>query len=747
MQNELHEVTILKQRHFDEKTGFYIATLGTGDSIKVNGAILPVTGDVTVLGYWNDDPKYGRQLIAKQIYFKDPAAATAILLANGFLTGIKRSKALQISITLGSRIFEILEACIQDDPKDQNVEWRGQVLPASFVLMSVKGIGPSVYEQVIASYRKRRTHLGSAVIAIQAGLNMRQYRAALQEIGNDALIEYINKEPYKLSVVSWFNWETVDAIAQLKWEGKTPVPHDSPARLAAAMREVIHRQNSDDGHMSMPIIPAITEARKLATPNVDLWKTIADKTKEEGLLTLKSEGVEWITTKKLFDMENIAARNFIGILTAKPKFLNKIDISKIDVQKFAKFELAPEQKEAVLQALTENISVTCGGPGTGKTTAFLNTLLNIFDKLGVTYTLCAPTGKAAIRMSEATGRGASTLHREFRLFAPEDLSPLCTDYLIVDESSMISAEIMKMLSEVVEPGRRIVFIGDSDQLPPVGPGEPLLQFLNTPCIPSVKLKTIFRQGANSGIITAAHDINQGIDPKDSPNGDFVIQHVSETTIFNEVVRCIGDYAALGLTESEIMVITPINGKKDDAGFGRIALNNRMQEHYNPTGTKIRGTFFRIGDPVIQTKNDYDINIMNGQIGTIVWAKDNAEEVDAMFDEENEKAMIKVHFEGEDKETPITPAQVLYLQLAYALTIHKTQGSQYKAVIMIAPYVYKKFFLRQLVYTGITRAEQFCTVLNQGNALHSYVINEEKLRRMSLFSKMLTHYYGEDEDGK
>lgn len=746
---------ILKRRpiYFNQKTGYYIALAEEG-TLVVQSIVMPVQGRVTALGEWIEDKKYGRQFKSSKVFFKDPQAAIEIIIGSGFLNGIKESKAAELVNTLGQHIFEVLDASVDGT----DVKWRGSVVPGKFVLRTVKGIGPIVIEQVVDSWRERRGDIRYAITAVQAGLSMRQYRVAMDEIGGETLQDWILNSPYKLSTLSFFDWTTVDALAHVEWEGKVAIPHNSPMRLAAAVREVITRY-SGQGHMAMPFPLAINHATALAQPTVNFWNTIAEHLDEEGLIVFNSQDADMITTKKLFEIEKKAAEKLVLLINAKPRFDQPpMNISPAD---FSKFELSQEQLDGVDMAIHNNISVLTGGPGCGKTFC-TNIILNILDKYGISYTLCAPTGKAARRMKEATGRDAATLHREFHIGG--DTINLTTNYLILDEVSMVSAEMMKQVLELVNPGQRIVFVGDSDQLPPVGPGEPLMQMLST-FIPQTKLKVIYRQAENSGIITAAHQINTGIVPQSSPNGDFIIDQVSEQSLFQKVNESVKHFESLGIPKDDILVLTPLN----KGPLGRFLLNKTIQDFDNPVvnapqqqslmdmwsaantgvqieeetrserGMAIPGTFFRIGDKVIQTKNNYEMGdegIMNGQVGTIVGA--NLGAGSDMFSKED--SFMVVDFEGELVD--VTDSQAALLDLAYVLTIHKTQGSQFHAIVCVVPLTREDFMLRQLIYTGVTRAAKYCKLLVQGDALHRYVKNESKLRRFSMLAGLIEAFQKE-----
>lgn len=1006
MTAKLHDIIIERKIFYDLKSGYYVAQTDEGPKVVIPGAIMPFVGPVTVMGeYKRGSAKYGSelQLEATKVFFKNPEDAINVLVANGFLTGIKKNKAQAVISTLGVRIFEVLDKCIEEKLEDQFIEWNGQRVHSHSLLQKVKGIGPVVVNQIMDSYRGKKHKLGYSIVAVQAGLTMSQFQSALSSVGGQKMVELIMSSPYKLTTIEGFDWETVDIIAQLSWAGKTPIPHDDPGRLAAAVRHIID-QHKQRGHMAMDVNMCLQQANQLATPSVSLWEAIQPNLTEEGLVTIKVGEQNMITTKLVYEMENETAQKIAQIIKTPSVFLSPLNVN---IQDFSKLELAEAQIDAVRMALVENLSLIIGGPGclsgdtiininrgangtkiriddlvkmfnggtrsgktwdetiptyvarnenglvrlgviknawfsgrkqtykvkttngreiratsihpfltvdgwktlgklvpgdfvyvnlgksssgrkkmkykyrdtkfhpyqrrkisssnskrwdvlehrlayeakmngmdlqvfinilrtdkeksltlkflsedtivhhidknilnnnpsnleayskkehatlhstentknvldviglekiesiekygteptydieveddphnfiangfvvhnTGKST-ITNVILDILDKFDLTYTLCAPTGKAALRITEITERRASTLHKEFELFDKENVLECRTDYLLIDEFSMVSADILRDILKSVVPGKtKVIFIGDSDQLPPVGPGEPLLQLMNTKNVPFIKLTSIFRQAKNSSIITAAHAVNSGKDPVDEGRDDFRIYNVNNQVALMDILKQkAAHYAKLGYPQEEVAILTPVN----KGAFGRSELNKQMQHFYNEAGVKIENTFFKLGDKVIQTKNDYQIDVMNGQIGTIVDILETKAEETGIFSEDDDEPIFSVLFEGKDTPTKITEAMAKRLQMAYALTVHKTQGSQYKVVLFIVPPVYQEFYLRQLVYTGITRASEVAIVLNVGNSLHKYVINEKKLRRISLLSEMLEFYLEEEK---
>lgn len=714
---KLHSANITATVYFNADNGFFIGKTDEGFSVKASNVVMPILGEAIIYGGFEVDPKYGRQLVAHKIFFKDPNQAVKMLVSSGFLTGIKSHKAAELFVTLGKRIFEVLDKAIEDP--EALMVWNGKNMLPKEVLCTVKGIGPVVADQIIASYAKKKSRLGVSILSVQAGLTMRQYLNALSIIGPDKLTEWILREPYSLSTISHFDWETVDLIAQLDWEGKEPIPHDSATRLSAALREAINIEYKN-GHMACPFDKAIAVAEDLAN-TVGLWEIVKPRVTNEGMICYKNkDNQKMITLTHLFEMERESAKRIVELRNAKPKFAPPP--SNLEISNFSDLTLAPEQDEAIQAALTNNVTIITGGPGTGKTT-ILKTLIRIFRKHDITFTLCAPTGKAAVRMEEATDERAATLHREFQFFKPDrsDWIFCETNYLIVDEASMLSADLFHNITEIIHPGQRLILLGDADQLPPVGPGEVLIQMMQTE--KTVRLKHIYRQSKNSGIIVAAHDINNGKYPENDSDNGFILEHARSQ---NAVAKVLDWIEKLG---QDTMILTPVN----KGPVGREFLNRVLQDRFNPVGERVPGTFFRVGDKVIQTKNDYNIDVMNGEIGVITEIVNGSGD----FSIDNDNVVMRIFFERREKETRITKSQTDNVQLAYALTIHKTQGSQYDNVIVLMPPVYHEFFLRQLPYTGITRGASTVVAIDIDRNMDRYIKNEKKLRRVSILSDLIS----------
>jgi exodeoxyribonuclease V alpha subunit len=700
--------------------GFFFGTTTEGESI-IGEAIVEPSGKIDVEGEYKNHPKYGKQFVVSHIYYRDIKDLVAVLLSSGFLLGIREHKARDMARRLGGRCFEVLDACLQDPPL--MMLWDGMNVSAAKILLSVNGIGPVVYDQIVTSWKERKAMASVSLMAIRVDLKPAQFRKAFAYYG-DHLAHVILENAYALTNVPGITWETADRVALMTWEGKKAVDRNSVDRLGAGIREVL-RQKKQMGHMAFPVVEVFAEAQEFLQPiSVHLWDAVSPYFDKLGLVYF--EEAKLIAFKEAYDVEVGTAKKIVELMRAPLCFPQQ---PQMNPQSFAeRITLGPEHIEAIKMCLENNVSIVTGGPGTGKTTSVLNTLLNILDHYRISYALCAPTGKATIRMTEATGRPAYTLHKKFVLYEDDDVM-MDEKYLIVDEMSMTDADVFYRVLRNVAKGKAIVLIGDGDQLPPVGPGEPLKQLLVTAGVPHIKMDKIYRQGAGSGIVKAAHMINKGEVPNTMDN--FI--YASATT--DEGVRILVDHyiedmMKNGIKFQDIQVLTPVN-----KGFlGRAILNQYLQNRYNPHPSDWKSGEYMQDDRVIHCKNNYKLEVMNGEVGEVsainnpaapaegdLWAPMNA---NAWKVEVDYPLRGKVRYDDQ---------ALAELQLAYAMTIHKTQGSEFRAAIVVFPHTSPFFYLRPLPYTGITRAKDLCVVLSVNNAFMQYVKGRTQTKRYSMLA--------------
>ncbi len=707
----------------DPTTGFFVATLrrGKGEIPLVGTAMFLASGaQVTVAGQWVDHPHYGRQFKASSVMLTDQASALQVLLASGFLKGVKVAMAQRIARAFGAATFARLDEAL-DDPNRLRV---------------VSGIGPKNCRWIAESWRAQRHWAQAALASVRAGLTMRQAREAYRRFG-EQLAQVVADNPYLLTVVSGITWQRADEIAALAWPGKARIDHDDARRYGAAVREVL-REAYTQGHMALLEADALQRARQLARPRLDGFEQKVRARYEDDYLLLQGD---WLYLAPYFEIEEETAAGIAQMLQNPGTAVGDWDTIRRGLDEYSDFALSPDQVEAVRLALAHRLVVITGGPGCGKTT-IVRVICNIMQALGLSLTLCAPTGKAARRMTEATGLPAATIHRTLGIFDDEEARySFQTDAVTIDESSMITAALMRRIVTACGERTRLIFVGDVDQLPPVGAGEPFFQLISSGVVPVARLTVVHRQGKNSGIIVAAHGFNRGLVPDLSGYDDIEIEYASSNAALpTHLLRWVSDLIACGLSIRDIQVLTPLNNHP----WGQHALNLRLQERYNPGPFPLKGCPFKPGDKVIHTRNVYDLRgqtVLNGMVGMVQWVVSDEEErrMDVRRREEGDDELpevLVVQFDGEPEPTTYTREDLGYLKLAYAISVHRGQGSEFGHVVLAIPTTRPDFMLRQLAYTGLTRAKTYCVLISAQSALQTYVQNEERVRRVTFLGDML-----------
>jgi exodeoxyribonuclease V alpha subunit len=709
----------------DPATGFFVATLRRGkDEIPVVGTamFLAPGAQVTISGAWTDHPHYGRQFKASSVVLTDQDSAVQVLLASGFLKGVKVAMAQRIAQAFGAETFARLDEAI-DNPDRLRV---------------VSGIGPKNCRWIAESWKMQRHWAQAALVSVRAGLTTRQAREAYQRFG-ERLAGIIDDNPYLLTVINGVTWQRADEIAALAWPGKARIDHDDARRYGAAVREVL-RQAYAEGHMALTETDALARARQLARPRLDGFEAKARARYEEDYLLLQGD---WLYLAPYFEIEQETAAGIARMLLNPGAPVGDWETIRGDLDQYADFDLSPDQVEAVRLALARRLVVITGGPGCGKTT-IIRVICNIMQAHGLSLTLCAPTGKAARRMTEATGLPAATIHRTLGIFGDEEARySFQTDGVIADEGSMIDAALMRRIVKACNERTCLILVGDVDQLPPVGAGEPFFQLIHSGVVPVARLTVIHRQGnaAAFGIVAAAHGFNRGLVPDLSGYADIEIEYVAgNASLPARVLQRVGDLTARGLSIRDIQVLTPLNNHE----WGQHALNLRLQERYNPGPFPLKGCPFKPGDKVIHTKNVYDMHeqiVLNGMTGVVQWVATDAyeKELDAKRQEAGDDELpqiLWVQFDGEPEPTTYTREDLGYLKLAYAISIHRGQGSEFGYVVLAVPTTRPDFMLRQLAYTGLTRAKTHCVILSAQLALQTYVQNEERVRRVTFLGQMI-----------
>lgn len=658
-------------------------------------------------GVWKHHPEHGQQFEVKSFDLEAPSDLLGIqkYLESGMIKGIGPIYAERIVNRFGLETLAII-----DDKPDR--------------LLEVSGIGLKRVEKIKTCWQEQRS-IRDVMIFLRGHGVSPSFAQKIYKAYGDKSIEKVKTNPYRLAQeIFGIGFKTADAIAQ-----GIGIPIDSPARIDSGIAHTLW-ELSNEGHVCYPqgeLIPAIQEILQVPLTKVqerlDQLILAGEVVKEKDLI--------WV--KPLYLAELGIARELARLLHSVCR-IRPVHVEKaiLWVEQLLKIELAPEQKTAVGMGVKDKVLIVTGGPGTGKST-ITRAILSVTEKIAPHILLAAPTGRAAKRMSEITGKKASTIHSLLEMdfqaggFKRNRQNPLGCDLLIVDEASMIDTQLMHHLLKAVPNEARLILIGDIDQLPSVGPGNVLKDLIQSHKIPVIQLKKIFRQAAGSRIVTNAHLINEGKFPDISyhPKSDFRFIAAEEP---EEVLKVILDLVKTELPRSyrfhrfdEIQVLSPM--KRGQIGIEN--LNVLMQQNLNPCPTPLfrMGRCLHAGDKVIQLRNNYEKEVYNGDIGKII-------EIDLS------EQSLKVAFDG--RVVSYEFLELDELTLAYAVSIHKYQGSECPCVIIPIHTSHFKMLYRNLLYTGLTRGKKLVILVGSKKALAIAVKNEEVLKRHTGLCGIVSH---------
>lgn len=714
-----------------EDTGFTVLELTdeTGEDMTAIGE-MPLAGvgeRVELTGQWTEHKTYGRQFRAETCKTLAPATLTALknYLASGLIKGVGESTAQAIVQTFGMETLDVLE-------KE----------PAR--LVEVPGIGQIRAQTIGASYGAqlglRDIMLGLQKYGVTIGQAMKLYK-----IYGELCLAKIEENPYRLiDDVEGIGFKTADAIAR-----NGGVEPDAPYRLRAGLKYTLQWARQE-GHTYLPREKLVEVAAGLLQADIaPVERTLTELLLEGQLIQEQLPGEDGIFLPGMFRTEQDCALRLLRLqgqsALDNPFFRPKAQIARLEQQ--LDITLAPAQRQAVELALKAGALVITGGPGTGKTT-ILRFVITLLEEMGTEYALCAPTGRAAKRMGEATGRDASTIHRLLEYsygeggFGRNAENTLLADVVIVDEMSMVDVPLMAALLRALAPGTRLIMVGDSDQLPSVGPGNVLRDMVDSGQIQVVRLTEIFRQSGRSAIVTNAHRINEGQMPILEGLEDFGFEPMEEqeAVIRRLIALNSGKAAKLGAQEplQDIQVLAPM--KKGPLGVYN--LNKRLQEALNPPAHKKKerkygDVVFREGDKVMQIKNDYRLawtrslphqppemgeGVYNGDLGTIMSIDLYEQTLEVLFD---------------DGRSAVYAFSMLEeLELAYCISIHKSQGSEFPIVLLPLLGGPPMLLNRNLLYTAVTRARHMVCILGRQSCIQQMVRNNQVKRRYSGLARFL-----------
>ena len=677
---------------------------GYNDLVTLVGNLLevPVGSVLLCRGEWKVDKRYGSQFVAATWEETMPATVYGIekYLGSGLVKGIGPRFARAIVQRFGTETIDIIETEIER-------------------LYEVPNIGRKRVAKIRESWEKQKD-IKNVMLFLQGyGVSTAYAAKIYREYGKES-IDKVKENPYRLADDIWgIGFKTADGIA-----AKMGYEKEDPRRCRSGILYTLG-QLSDEGHVYAGEEQLVKTAGQLLEAGETAIRDILARMFQAEDLILDKDAIylppfyhaECGTSRRLRDLAESTGRSLFDGLFDPSSLTAETGIEYDEVQ------LA-----AIRQAVTSKVMVLTGGPGTGKTTTTQG-IIAALKKAGLRVLLAAPTGRAAKRMSEATGMEAKTIHRLLEYnpqdgYKRNDENPLEGDALIVDECSMIDILLMNNLLKAVPVGMRLVFVGDIDQLPSVGAGNVLRDIIDSQRIPVVRLVRIFRQAQKSRIVMNAHAINQGRFP-DTSNGrdtDFFFMREDDPERAAEtIVRLVKERLPRAYRESpdRIQVLTPMQR----GVVGAANLNLLLQQALNPSGPSLNrgGYTYRQGDRVMQQRNNYDKDVFNGDLGYI-------REVDT------EERTLKVDFDGKWVEYDVT--ELDELTLAYATTIHKAQGSEYPIVVMPVLMTHFVMLQRNLIYTGITRAKKICVLLGAAKALAYAVRNVSVLKRNTRLKERL-----------
>ena len=716
---------------YQSETGYTVFHMySDGDEITCVGTLKGLTVGETIeaIGEGVSHPVYGEQfkVVSYKVLPPEDAESMRRYLASGAVKGVGVALADRIVKKFGADTFRIME----EEPER---------------LVEVKGISERIAREISAQMEEKK-ELRSALVYLQQYGISNTLAVKIYQTYQERLYQVMQTNPYRLAEdIVGVGFKIADEIAS-----KIGIHTDSDYRIASGTLYVL-LQAIQEGHIYLPKEVLLERSQRLLGVDIPNMEAVLANMMMDKKIVIKSEGdMQKVYASRYYYMELNCAR-MLSSLHKSVEFLSPTKEKKIteDVDRIADrlgFVLDELQTKAVMESIKNGLFILSGGPGTGKTTT-INMMIRYFEEQGMDILLAAPTGRAAKRMTEATGYEARTIHRMLELngvleedtrgarFERNADNPLEADVIIIDEMSMVDIHLFQALLQAIPSGTRLILVGDVDQLPSVGPGQVLKDLMKSECFPMVILNHIFRQAEESDIIVNAHRINKGLEISlDNKSKDFFFLERNDVgVIYKHMIQLIQEKLPKYVEADavDIQVLTPM--RKGVLGVEQ--LNQILQQYLNPPTTDKKehifgGITFREGDKVMQIRNNYQLEwevlskynipidrglgVFNGDVGRIIEIRPLAEQVVVMFEDAKQ---VTYPFSGLEE-----------LELAYAITIHKSQGSEYPAIIIPLLTGPRMLFNRNLLYTGVTRAKNCVTILGSKETLEYMIANASQHQR-------------------
>jgi len=708
--------TIERITYHNSDNGFCVIRVkvkGHKDLVTVTGNVPSISAGeyIKCSGIWHNDRNHGKQFKADFLKSLPPETLEGIerYLGSGLIKGIGVHFAKKLVSAFGDKVFEVIE----NNPD---------------LLSTLGGIGKIRAQSICRNWQDQKIIREIMVFLQSHGVGTTRATRIYKTYGEKA-IEVVSQNPYQLAKdIRGIGFVSADTIA-----GNLGIAKDSLVRARAGLAHVLLEATSD-GHCGLPKEILIQNSAKLLEIEKDLIElAIAEEIELKSLVAGTLNNINTIFLASYYVYEKNIAKILLNLAKSSVSW-DKTDTTTIIplVEEELNIKLAESQKLAIDKALDNRLMVITGGPGTGKTT-LVNSLLKTLAAKKLNIKLCAPTGRAAKRLSESTGLEATTIHRLLEIdpayggFKRNEEFPLLCDYLVIDETSMVDVPLFYSLLKALPLNSALLLVGDVDQLPSVGAGQVLKDIISSKVISTVQLTEIFRQAATSNIITNAHLVNQGILPNTQASREesdfYFIEAEPGDDIINKIITMVQDRIPKKFNLNpvhDIQLLCPMQR----GGAGARSLNIELQKVLNPNhtdGIVKFGQIFAIGDKVMQTENNYDKEVYNGDIGIIRTINEQDQE-------------IVINFYNRDVTYDYTDLD--QITLAYATTIHKSQGSEYPAVII--PITMQSYMMlrRNLIYTAITRGKKLVVIIGQKKALAMAIKDNTSSRRYSKLREWL-----------